>query len=348
MKYLMLMSLLIMSCALRDEVVEENVRIHIATDALRTVNPDSVSGTISQTGTSGYWTVQAACDTTAKECQVVLDDATHAYLILDLTFYKDQMAVVTLSSKGLDIGSNSATLSFASGDVEYTEEGYALYSKSLQCETGSPNCLTDVRQGGRNYRTVTIGKQTWMAENLDFQVNDNAITGAKSFCYDLKEMNCRIHGRIYNWYALFDGTVAEGTQGICPGGWHIPTDHEWTILEMSQGLAASDTAIMQDWRGTHAPHMRLTDSTWGAGYLEMNDDNKSGFSIIPGGVWDGLENSFSGINDDASFWTSTSVDPSISSGVNAAIKRKFGPDQAGSRRDWHHKVNGYSLRCIKN
>ena len=162
MKTLMFMSLLMVSCALREEIVKENVRIHIATEAMGAVNPDSVYGSIIQTGESGNWIIEAPCDTIEKECLVVLDDVTNDNVILNLTFFKEQKEVATLSSNGMDIGGDQISLSFSVGEAKYTLEGYAVIRKALQCKTGSSNCFTDVRQGGRNYRTVTVGNQTWM------------------------------------------------------------------------------------------------------------------------------------------------------------------------------------------
>ena len=87
--------------------------------------------------------------------------------------------------------------------------------------------VTDV--DGYVYRTVTIGSQTWMAENLRVTCDPsgNPIT---SYFYDDDPANGARYGRLYTWDVAMNGSTAEGAQGICPDGWHIPTDAEWYEL----------------------------------------------------------------------------------------------------------------------
>ncbi len=93
--------------------------------------------------------------------------------------------------------------------------------------------LTDVRDG-KTYKTVKIGEQTWMAENLNF---DN--TG--SYCYANKQENCDKYGRLYTW---------EAAKNVCPTGWHLPTEEEWQQLEKYLGMTDSELTKNDTWRGT--------------------------------------------------------------------------------------------------
>jgi uncharacterized protein (TIGR02145 family) len=109
------------------------------------------------------------------------------------------------------------------------------------------NTLTDVRDA-RDYATVTIGTQCWMAENLDYGTDipmasmqrDNCIT--EKYCFNDLASNCTSMGGFYQWDELMQYASAEGIQGMCPPGWHIPTETEWNVLIgylNGQGFAGS-------------------------------------------------------------------------------------------------------------
>ena len=97
------------------------------------------------------------------------------------------------------------------------------------------------KRDGTTYKTVKIGNQIWMAENLKYKTEGgNADDLEGSLCYDNKAENCEVQGRLYNWNAAMDIPqeyesarwlkINYPRQGICPGGWHLPTDDEWQEL----------------------------------------------------------------------------------------------------------------------
>jgi uncharacterized protein (TIGR02145 family) len=108
------------------------------------------------------------------------------------------------------------------GDLYFRQYGHKDYSYDDCIDT-----FTDARDG-RVYKSVCLGKQVWMAENLQFNV-------VGSLCYDSILTNCTRFGPLYPWSAAMKGAAASnaspsGVQGICPKGWHIPSEAEWDIL----------------------------------------------------------------------------------------------------------------------
>jgi uncharacterized protein (TIGR02145 family) len=115
---------------------------------------------------------------------------------------------------------------------------------ALENKTASPpvddgasnNVFTDSRDG-KKYRTVKIGNQTWMAENLN-----SAVKGSK--CYDDKPENCNKYGRLYDWAMA---------KKICPSGWHLPSKSEYDVLDKSVGgkeVVGKKLKAKNGWNGT--------------------------------------------------------------------------------------------------
>ena len=122
----------------------------------------------------------------------------------------------------------------------------------------------------KNYRTVDIGTQTWMAENLNY-----AVAGSK--CYDNDPANCEKYGRLYDWSTA---------KTVCPAGWHLPSDAEWDELVAFAGGGAKLMAA----------------SGWNSG----NGTDEFGFSALPGGY--GYSGSFSNVGDYGYWWSATESD----------------------------------------
>ncbi|MBW2527779.1 MAG: fibrobacter succinogenes major paralogous domain-containing protein, partial [Deltaproteobacteria bacterium] len=119
--------------------------------------------------------------------------------------------------------------------------------------------LVDARDG-RSYRTVSIGTQCWMAQNLDVGTlvlitspqSDNGVI--EKYCYGDSLVACTSYGGLYQWdemmaYGPSDPANPSTTRGICPTGWHLPSDAEYQTLEMHLGMSASDAALINLWRG---------------------------------------------------------------------------------------------------
>ena len=198
---------------------------------------------------------------------------------------------------------------------------------------------------GNRYNTVQIGSQCWMKENLrvgtminseEEQTDNNII---EKYCYVYYVNYCNIYGGLYQWDEMMQYSTDEGVQGICPEGWHLPTDAEWRTLEMSLGM----TQLQADsvgWRGTDEGGKLKESSSdyWLAPNLGAT--NSSGFSGLPGGnrSVNGLEYN---LTSAAFFWSSNEHSP-------GAWIRYLHYTSAQVYRAGYDKANGFSVRCIMN
>jgi uncharacterized protein (TIGR02145 family) len=200
--------------------------------------------------------------------------------------------------------------------------------------TPDPNKVTDI--DGNVYNTVKIGDQTWMKENLKvtrFRNGDlipspgSTLVDPAVYVYDNLPANNTVYGKLYNWYAVSD------VRGICPAGWHVPTDAEiGTLIDFLGGEDAAGGKLKEAGT-THwdAPNTGAT--------------NSSGFTGLPGGLVDdyfGSTPEFVLINKFGVWWSSTSR-AAFSAGNltldwNTALATVPGAD----------KRKALSVRCIKD
>ncbi|HNS17040.1 MAG TPA: FISUMP domain-containing protein [Bacteroidales bacterium] len=216
----------------------------------------------------------------------------------------------------------------------------SINKQYLFCDDG----LTDERDG-RSYQTVLIGDQCWMAENLDvgtridgtIEQSDNGTI--EKYCYYDNETNCSTYGGLYSWNELMQYKTTPGTQGICPKGWHVPTDEEYKILEGTVDSLYKVGNAQWDlfgWRGYNAGKNLKSAVGWGSG----NGTDSAGFHAVPGGMLlfgnDFIEDSTS-----AFFWTS------FSDNSRAYFRQLYRDYNTIARDSSNAFVNGYSLRCLK-
>lgn len=207
--------------------------------------------------------------------------------------------------------------------------------------------LTDIRDG-QNYNTVLIGLQCWMAENINIgfmipggigQSNNDTI---EKYCYNNDPAYCDTLGGLYNWDEMMQYVSDTAAQGICPpnGGWHIPTDFEWKVLEGtvdSQYPVGHPIWNYPDLRGFDAGLKLKTTSGW---YNNGNGINEYGFSVVPAGR--GYSNgTFYSLGSFGYFWSSTTY-------FNKAWHRSFSYANDGVSRLDHSKSNRFSIRCISD
>lgn len=174
----------------------------------------------------------------------------------------------------------------------------------------SYSSITDTRDG-HTYKTIVIGNQTWMAENLAFRVN--------GCCTFNNESSISKYGFLYNW---------QTAQNVCPNGWHLPSDSEWTQLTDYLG-------------GGNQPGNKMKDIS---GWEEnTNSNNISGFSAMPGGFGAVNYNRIEEMGKAGYWWTSTSYDTKF-----AWYRRMWYTSDEVDREYAFWKVDGASVRCVKN
>jgi uncharacterized protein (TIGR02145 family) len=213
--------------------------------------------------------------------------------------------------------------------------------------TGETGSVTDI--DGNVYRTVKIGDQWWMAENLKVihyrngdpipNVTDNSewtnlSIGAYSN-YDNDINHVTTYGRLYNWYAVND------SRNIAPEGWHVAKDGEWKQLEMYLGMSQSEADVEGD-RGTDEGGKLKEAGTAHWDSPNTGATNESGFSALPGGCRYTFEGYCHDLRQYASFWSSTQYGP------NSAFSRYLGYRNSDIERAHVHMRCGYSIRCVQD
>ncbi|GBU20449.1 hypothetical protein R80B4_00327 [Fibrobacteres bacterium R8-0-B4] len=178
--------------------------------------------------------------------------------------------------------------------------------------------IIDERDGQR-YRTVQIGGQTWMAENLNYAPNSG-----NSWCYEDNKSFCGVYGRLYDW---------EAARTVCPAGWHLPSEREWDELKGWVDFAA----------GGSASAVGLAASR----YWEKNSrtpvgtEDAYGFSALPGGARN-AKGEFYNVGYMGSWWTDTE------DGGNRARERVILYDKDTVSGGGERKNGGNSVRCVKD
>jgi len=201
--------------------------------------------------------------------------------------------------------------------------------------------------GGQIYHTVAIGNQCWLRENLNIgtmlpgdsaQKNNGII---EKYCYDDDTANCDAYGGLYQWNEMMRYLPVQGGKGICPNGWHLPTDADWKELEAfadSQFGPGDPEWDLTGFRGFDAGrHLKSLLGWHDGGY----GDNLYDFKALPGGFHEsGI--GFYGLTNAAHFWTSTH-----DSGQNG-VKRALSYDEDRSSRSFNWEKAAFSVRCIRD
>jgi len=204
--------------------------------------------------------------------------------------------------------------------------------------TPTKTTFTDSRDN-KTYKTVKIGSQTWMAENLNYNASG-------SVCYNTESSNCNTYGRLYNWATAMNlpdsynsssasGQIQQKHQGVCPAGWHIPTNNGWAALESSVGgssIAGRKLKAQEGWYSCGPS---------GSGKSYVCED-AFGFAALPGG-YGRSDGSFRSAGDYGGWWSASER------GAYGAYVRDMGyGNERASWSNYDSKSYLFSVRCAQN
>ena len=253
---------------------------------------------------------------------------------------------------------NEQEITLNKGCVSYTENSEIRRQISetqdsvYTCKSGKWTGSVGIRYGtlkderdNKTYKTVTIGTQTWMAENLNYS-DSVSYPGMqkRNWCYKNSLDSCAKYGRLYTWAAAMDSAGTFSTngngcgdrktcsptypvRGICPSGWHLPTKAEFEALFTNVGGEST------------AGKMLKSTSGWKS---NANGTDVFGFSALPAGERD-LNGTFTGVGGAAGFWSSTEYTSSYAYVMYLNCNGEY------AHLDYHFtKYSGSSVRCVKD
>jgi uncharacterized protein (TIGR02145 family) len=211
----------------------------------------------------------------------------------------------------------------------------------VQSQTVTANFIACTDADNNNYATVTIGSQVWMAENLNVGVRiagnqeqtDNGIK--EKYCYNDLESNCNIYGGLYQWNEMMQYVTTEGAQGICPTGWHLPSDGEWTTVTDFLGDVFVAGGKMKTTGTIEAGTGLWYDPNTGA-------TNESGFTALPAGARY-LFGAFNNVGYYGTWWSSSEDDAST-----AWIRGMYYGHSTVYSYNYDKNSVGFSVRCLRD
>lgn len=229
-------------------------------------------------------------------------------------------------------------------------------------DCGDPLNLTDY--DGNQYNSIRIGTQCWMKENLrtthfpdgtEIALNSHPLYSFTQSRYypGNNANNVTIYGYLYTWPAIMHGAASSnanpsGVQGICPNGWHVPSDAEWTQLT---DYVSSHSEYIYDDDNTYIGKALASQSGWttysnsnNSCYVGYNqeENNITGFTAMPAGYHTYYANEYVGFGSETILWSSTEQSDSY------ALYRSLNRSSCGVYRNYYYKSYSYSVRCLRN
>jgi len=228
---------------------------------------------------------------------------------------------------------------FSCTSVDDGDDGGSSNNSSGGASGPCPNAVTSdgfVSCGGQTYRTVQIGDQVWMAENLNYNVSGSKCYGEGGQVYDKEsrtlitlstaeiQANCDKYGRLYNWATA---------KTVCPSGWHLPSDVDWNTLIKFVNPSCNNNPDC-DYTGAK---LKATSGWKGNG---NGTDDAYEFAALPGGEGNSAEQVFEQGGDIGYWWSASEYDS-----FNAKLMTI---ERVVSSYDYRDKTKLFSVRCVKD
>jgi uncharacterized protein (TIGR02145 family) len=282
-------------------------------------------------------TITTITRTTAVSGGNISSDGGSAILARGIVWNKSGSPVVGTDSIRTDASMTTGTYTLNPGNLNSGIIYYVRAYATNAIGTSYGNQLTFTTQPvldtiGNQYTTITINGKEWFKENLKTTkyatgdsienvptAGDWGLRTSGAWVYYNNDINNNSLGKLYNWYAVTD------VKGLCPMGWHVATDADWTSLTANYGL---DAAAGNELKAT---------TVW---TIPNSNTNLSGFGALPGGGRGGLD--FGDLNNKGFWWTSTLFDASNS----YARRLEYNTDTV--IRYTESNKYGFSVRCVKN
>ena len=228
------------------------------------------------------------------------------------------------------------------------------------CTKDDDNIIKDA--DGNVYTSVTVGTQVWMKENLKTtKYNDGtaipnitdstewaALTTGAYCDYSNTLSNSTSYGRLYNWFAVDNNATTKvasnGGKNVCPTGWHVPSDAEWTTLtdyltNNGYGYGGSGDDIAKSMAATSG---WTTYGTLGTVGNDQASNNSSGFTALPSGYRD-YDGTYFGVGEYSGWWSSSEA-----SSYNTAFNQNVHYVTSIVFNNFGHKTYGASVRCLRD
>ena len=260
------------------------------------------------------------------------DAATKAYVDANDDTGTDDQTLAEILTVNISAGSKKITN--LANPINGQDAATKAYVDLLEAKLEALEVVKDI--DNNKYDIITIGTQTWMAENLKTtRYNDGTLISIlfnpTGYCwYNNESSNLISYGALYNWYAI--NTTTNGNKNVCPTGWHVPTDGEWTTLTTYLGGETVAGGKMKEAGLAHwnTPNEGAT--------------NESGFAGLPGGYRydDGL---FGNIGSNGYWWSSTQSYTWPQAGARSRILNGY---DGNVDRGNGSGGSGFSVRCRRD
>ncbi|NTV84332.1 MAG: hypothetical protein HGA23_08550, partial [Bacteroidales bacterium] len=230
-------------------------------------------------------------------------------------------------------------------DVPEENQTYTFqFATNIPCP-GTPT----VEYEGQVYNTIQVFSQCWLKENLNVgemipgtmeQSNNGTI---EKYCYNNEPDSCTKYGGLYQWWEMMQYTNQQGARGICPPGWHLPTDEEWKVLEgavdSQYGIGDPEWDLYWEYRGYDAGTNLKTTSGWN---WNGNGTDLFGFAGLPGGLRYG-SGYFDNVGYYGYWWTSAEYYNNFLAWYRLLYCYDPEVGRYGSYKDY-----GFSVRCLRD